>query len=1008
MIHLKRLYAHNFKQLEEIELHFPDRARVLVQGKNEAGKSTLFEALYFALFGSALATESGARGLEDLIRYQVEKARVELDLQVDARLFKIRRTIVRGKSNAWELDIQSGDTVDEIRGNTAVNKRLIGELGFDGDALLNTCFVEQKKLERLEGLNRAKREESLAKLLNLDALVQVENDLKIRAEDKQELERLKQRADLAAIQAELPAFEDQLAKTESQLKLLDLRGAVQGALGETRAAEQLDAQIDALGAQREQVARGVERIAALKEAMLNVKDARDAVERATDNACEIERLRQEQSDARRAADAISTLQLRLGALRHLTRLLQQLEQLRAARERHAQRAAQLAAAQTRLGELSATVTHEETALAQVEARLREREISAALDAWLAARREALPEDEAAKVITEKQTARDQLVRRFRIELYGGAALLIVLISLAVAAVALTFSLVAPTALGLAFLIALACGGVAAVVALILVARAARLWRGLTRVVEELGQTQGEARARASASDAQIARLQNAEARLAQLSLATPETIERARTQRDASGRDPRSLEELRAAQNATRERLVNARAVLTELQRQNALADAAQAQAERARGERGAQKAEHILSAWQPRLQTRADALGIALEAGALEGAWYDANAQVEQLKRRANDAARLSQEIARREQQAQLFWTRARAAYEKARAVLPDALMWNDRLGIGDYNAFGKNLRAEYDALGGDAVVKQAREIEGELGRRQGERATRAQNAALLVARTREILAEIAQANALAESPTLRELEELAGRLQSRDPSANSGQVSGDEATLRAKHRELVGRVHSLRDRQTQLERDLGLAGTALDAAACRTAWEEKVRESFVRERGVEIVSLARKRIVQKVLPATMDYMRRILPTLTRDRYHDAQLDPETYKIQVWDERAGASMGAQGGGSFKEKNIFSGGTKDQFSLALRLAFALATLPQERGTAPSFIFLDEPLGSFDDERADALIYLLTEGEIARAFDQIFLISHVHVNERLFTHRVVLENGRVVETDLRGQ
>jgi hypothetical protein len=46
-----------------------------------------------------------------------------------------------------------------------------------------------------------------------------------------------------------------------------------------------------------------------------------------------------------------------------------------------------------------------------------------------------------------------------------------------------------------------------------------------------------------------------------------------------------------------------------------------------------------------------------------------------------------------------------------------------------------------------------------------------------------------------------------------------------------------------------------------------------------------------------------------------------------------------------------------------------------------------------------------LIDLLTEGEIARAFDQIFLISHVHVDERLFTHRVVLENGRVVEMDL---
>ena len=990
MIHLKRLYAHNFKQLSEIDLHFPDRARVLVQGKNEAGKSTLFEALYFALFGSALATESGARGLDDLIRYGIEKADVELWIQIGVRIFKIKRKIVRGKLNTWELDVErDGQIEEEIRGNTVVNKRLIGELGFDGDALLNTCFVEQKKLEKLEGLSRAKREESLAKLLNLDSLVQVETDLKLRAEDKQAVERLKKRADLATIQAELPTHENELAKTESQLRLIDLRGATQGALSETRAVQQLDAQIHTLDAQRAQTAQRIERLDALKEAMLNVKDARDAAERVTDGAREIERLRQEQADARRAADSIANLQTRLAALRHLARLFQHLEQLRAAREQSTQRAAQLADAQTRLTELSATVAREQDALTRAETRLRQSEIGAALDDWIAARQEAMPPSEAASIVTAKQIARDQLARRLRVELYGGAALLIVLVSLAVAAVALTFAFIAPSALGIAFLIALAFGGIAACVAVLLVARATRLWRDLARASEEVGQAQGEARARASASDAQIARLQTAEARLTQLGVAIPETLEQ--SQRDTTPRESHTLNELRAAQDSARERLLNARAVLGELQRQNAIADASNVQAERAQCERVAQKAQQIASAWQSRLQTRADSLSIALDAGAVQRAGYETNAQIEQAKRRANDAARLQQEIARREQQAQTLQARARAAYEKARAVKADAVTWTPSLEIEDYNAFGKNLRAEYDALGGEVVVKQARELEGELGRRQGERATRARNAALLVASTQEILAQGGQANALSESPSLQELEKLGAKLESLE--------LGDEATLRAQQRELVGRVHSLRDRQVQLERDLGLTGTALDPAACRAEWEAKMRESFVRERGVEIVSRARKRIVQKVLPATMDYMRRILPTLTRDRYHDAQLDPETYKIQVWDERA------SDGGSFKEKNIFSGGTKDQFSLALRLAFALATLPQERGTAPSFIFLDEPLGSFDDERADALIYLLTEGEIARAFDQIFLISHVHVNERLFTHRVVLENGRVAETDL---
>ncbi len=92
MIHLKRLYTNNFKQLQEVDLHFPERGRILVQGKNEAGKSTLFEAVFFALFGTALATETGARGLDDLIGYGMEKARVELDVASGDRVFKTART----------------------------------------------------------------------------------------------------------------------------------------------------------------------------------------------------------------------------------------------------------------------------------------------------------------------------------------------------------------------------------------------------------------------------------------------------------------------------------------------------------------------------------------------------------------------------------------------------------------------------------------------------------------------------------------------------------------------------------------------------------------------------------------------------------------------------------------------------------------------------------------------------------------------------------------------------
>ena len=90
-------------------------------------------------------------------------------------------------------------------------------------------------------------------------------------------------------------------------------------------------------------------------------------------------------------------------------------------------------------------------------------------------------------------------------------------------------------------------------------------------------------------------------------------------------------------------------------------------------------------------------------------------------------------------------------------------------------------------------------------------------------------------------------------------------------------------------------------------------------------------------------------------------------------------------------------------------SLAFRLAFTLATLPADLATAPGFLFLDEPLGSFDIERAAALIELLTSGPIAANFAQVFLITHVRgFDPRAFSHHLQLADGQIVETDLDGR
>jgi hypothetical protein len=196
--------------------------------------------------------------------------------------------------------------------------------------------------------------------------------------------------------------------------------------------------------------------------------------------------------------------------------------------------------------------------------------------------------------------------------------------------------------------------------------------------------------------------------------------------------------------------------------------------------------------------------------------------------------------------------------------------------------------------------------------------------------------------------------------------------------------------------DREAQTAAKWQLADVALDSEACCIEAVACTHDLDVREKACLLLREARAHMVQRVLPNTERNMCLLLPSLTEGRYHDAQITAD-YQIKVWDADAN---------DFKAKSIFSGGTRDQFSLALRLAFAMAALPQELGTAPGFIFLDEVMGAADDRRAQGIQELLTRGEITTYFRQVLVISHSKdIDTSLFPYHVRLEGGRVVDSNL---
>ena len=202
MILLRRLEARAFKRLDGIDLAFPARGAVLIEGLNESGKSTLLEAIYFALYGAPLVAEGGPAALATLLPYDGRAASVTLTLAVDDTELEIRRTLTPGKlSISHEARLvarRPGKASEEVYGARAVSDRVRQELhGLDGAALRNSCFVEQDALDRVEALPRSAREDAIASLLGLERLSAAERELKPTAEEEASLKRARTELALA-------------------------------------------------------------------------------------------------------------------------------------------------------------------------------------------------------------------------------------------------------------------------------------------------------------------------------------------------------------------------------------------------------------------------------------------------------------------------------------------------------------------------------------------------------------------------------------------------------------------------------------------------------------------------------------------------------------------------------------------------------------------------------------------------------------------------------------------
>ena len=982
MIKLHSLRAAKFKQLDDVSLRFPERGSVLVQGLNEAGKSTLFESVYFALFGKALVTEDNSGRMDDLIHYQSPRALVDLAFTTDQATFHVTRTLNRGKTNTAVLDVAyAGGKRETVTNLTAVNRRIVQELGLDGEALLNSCFVEQKKLEKIESMTAQQRRDTLLRLLNLERLSALEAQYKPSPAADYQLQQLRDRLRLAELQRELPRIAARLEAVQAELRLLEgvrltrrIRelDAVQAAEAEAQSGLQAQAgEHSAQLAEVEYLEQTRELARACGEALVAIEQDRQDLDHLARELASLQAQAAElpalQADTRRLEDLAATLGEVERRGRSLDEQRRELERLAEASQRVTQLQASLRERQSSLAIIEGELASVQASLAGAEAADQQARQADLLRAWLQIR-------EVAELAGESQRRSSEL-RQHLFELEQAAA-----------ECASDHQVRRRTTFGLT-------AGAVVFVVFALATAATGHFVGLMALVASASLAVWAARS-ARAAKASAAQLAQAQSRVGEAQVELNRN-EGAQDLAVRTNQDPRRLAEIEAELPVTPESADHARTLLAELESADLSAAASTHVLRQRLGARQAER-ESLLSGineikaqldreGDPDAARQSLEIAIAAEEAALDELLPEQEgpatfAEARELAATARAARQAAAEAAAKAERQEAALANRCARQDERQALFDEAwALLHDREPeveptAGACRALWRTTSTAIQSLDEANLRAAAEQVQRDLAASHERQSAAAREAASVQS----------QLAVLSLSP----------QALAHGEASHNGT---EDAALQAEQRELIDRAAAGKDRQRSLEDQLGLRGVTVDYAEAQetlTAFEEEIE---VRKQAHRIVTLARRNIVTKVLPGTIRNMGLLLPLLTNDRYRDVDIDPDTYKIRVWDEAARA---------MKAKDIFSGGTRDQFSLALRLAFALATLPEELGAAPGFIFLDEPLSSFDDARTEALVNLLTRGLIASNFEQIFVISHNRTfDETLFDYHLQLEAGRVVYSDL---
>ena len=309
-----------------------------LSGRNGVGKSSILDAITWALWGKARARRD-----EELIHLGQSDMLVSLDFEQEGLRYRVTRRrsrAGRGSRGALDLMVWGGNDMPRLINEDGLRRtqdKINAILRLDYDTFVHSAYLQQGKADAFTLKTAAERKRLLAEILGLDQWARYEEAA------KQGLSRLASRIDI--ISHDISRLDEEMAREpELRAEHAELKGALAVAQAELdQAGERLSQVANSAAARRREQENALEKQRSIESMRGDIAAARD----------ETRRIDGKIADFQRAIDAGDEIEAGY-------------EQLQAARASQSVIARSLAQRQ----EISQRIHGLEQALAQQEAKLK--------------------------------------------------------------------------------------------------------------------------------------------------------------------------------------------------------------------------------------------------------------------------------------------------------------------------------------------------------------------------------------------------------------------------------------------------------------------------------------------------------------------------------------------------------------------------------------------------------------------------------------------------------------